>query len=98
MTPHSDSTLGQRGGNASMAGTVDVKEFAGITSDSRKVKAGYLFAALTGSKTDGARFVRDAVARGAVAVLGAAAIAGEVTALGVRFIADDNPRARLAKL
>ena len=30
---------------------------------------GYLFAALSGSKTDGARFVADAVARGATAVL-----------------------------
>ena len=55
---------------------VGVKEFAGITSDSRKVKPGYLFAALTGSKTDGARFVKDAVARGAVAVLGAPAHGG----------------------
>ena len=47
-------------------------DFTGLTSDSRKVKPGYLFAALAGSKTDGARFVADAVARGAVAVLGAA--------------------------
>ena len=46
-----------------------VKDFSGITSDSRKVKPGYLFAALAGANTDGARFVKDAVARGAVAVL-----------------------------
>jgi UDP-N-acetylmuramoyl-L-alanyl-D-glutamate--2,6-diaminopimelate ligase len=76
---------------------VGVKEFAGITSDSRKVKPGYLFAALTGSKTDGARFVKDAVARGAIAVLGAPAIADAVAAAGVRFIADENPRAGLAQ-
>jgi len=74
-----------------------VKEFSGITSDSRKVKPGYLFAALTGSKTDGAKFVKDAVTRGAVAVLGAPAMASEVAALGVRFIADENPRAGLAR-
>jgi UDP-N-acetylmuramoyl-L-alanyl-D-glutamate--2,6-diaminopimelate ligase len=80
-----------------------VTEFArlgltGLASDSRKVKPGYLFAALAGSKTDGARFVKDAVARGAVAVLGAPALADDVAALGVRFIADENPRAGLAHL
>ncbi len=69
----------------------------GLASDSRKVKPGYLFAALTGTKTDGARFVKDAVARGAVAVLGAPAIADDVAALGVRFIPDENPRAGLAR-
>ena len=95
MTPHSGTIVGHTTRNAAMVG---VKEFAGITSDSRKVKPGYLFAALTGSKTDGARFVKDAVARGAVAVLGAPAMADEVSALGVRFIADENPRAGLAQL
>jgi UDP-N-acetylmuramoyl-L-alanyl-D-glutamate--2,6-diaminopimelate ligase len=74
-----------------------LKEFSGLTSDSRKVKPGYLFAALAGSKTDGARFVKDAVARGAVAVLGRADLAPEVAALGVRFIEDANPRAGLAR-
>jgi UDP-N-acetylmuramoyl-L-alanyl-D-glutamate--2,6-diaminopimelate ligase len=74
-----------------------VKDFTGLTSDSRKVKPGYLFAALAGSKTDGAKFVKDAVARGAVAVLGTPMIADDVAALGVRFIADENPRAGLAR-
>ncbi len=74
-----------------------VKDFTGLTSDSRKVKPGYLFAALAGSKTDGARFLKDAVSRGAVAVLGAPALAADVAALGVRFIAEDNPRAGLAR-
>ena len=68
----------------------------GLASDSRKVKPGYLFAALAGTKTDGARFVKDAVARGAVAVMGPPALAGDVAALGVRFIAEENPRAGLA--
>jgi UDP-N-acetylmuramoyl-L-alanyl-D-glutamate--2,6-diaminopimelate ligase len=49
-----------------------VKDFTGIdTSDSRKVKPGYLFARLAGSKDRWrAHFVKDAVARGAVAVMG----------------------------
>ncbi|HTC83999.1 MAG TPA: UDP-N-acetylmuramoyl-L-alanyl-D-glutamate--2,6-diaminopimelate ligase [Rhizomicrobium sp.] len=69
----------------------------GLASDSRKVKPGYLFAALSGTKTDGARFVKDAVARGAVAVMGPPSLAGDVAALGVRFIPEDNPRAGLAR-
>jgi UDP-N-acetylmuramoyl-L-alanyl-D-glutamate--2,6-diaminopimelate ligase len=69
----------------------------GLTSDSRKVKPGYLFAALSGSKTDGAKFVKDAVGRGAVAVLGAPALQADVSALGVRFIPDANPRLGLAR-
>ena len=93
MTPYSDSMLGHKARNTAMLG---VKEFTGLTSDSRKVKPGYLFAALAGSKTDGAKFVKDAVTRGAVAVLGAPAMAVEVAALGVRFIPDENPRAGLA--
>ena len=69
----------------------------GLASDSRKVKPGYLFAALAGTKTDGARFVKDAVARGAVAVMGAPALTDEVAALGVPFIPEENPRAALAR-
>src|SRR3954470_11388070 len=98
MTPHSDSKLGPRGGNAAMLGMNDFAGLGltGLASDSRKVRPGYLFAALTGTKTDGARFVKDAVTRGAVAVLGAPALESEVAALGVRFIPEENPRAGLA--
>jgi UDP-N-acetylmuramoyl-L-alanyl-D-glutamate--2,6-diaminopimelate ligase len=53
MTPHSESNVGKGGGNATMS---RVKDFTGLTSDSRKVRPGYLFAALSGSKTDGAHF------------------------------------------
>ena len=41
----------------------------GLTADSRAVKPGYLFAALPGSRTDGARYIADALARGAAAIL-----------------------------
>ena len=40
-----------------------------MTADSRAVKQGYLFAALPGSKVDGARFAAQAVRSGAVAIL-----------------------------
>src|SRR4026208_2159205 len=36
----------------------------GLTADSRAVKPGYLFAALPGSRTDGADYTADASARG----------------------------------
>ena len=44
-------------------------EITGVTADSRKVKPGFLFAALPGSKADGTSFAQKAVEAGAVAVL-----------------------------
>ena len=41
----------------------------GLTADSRRVTPGALFAALTGTKADGAAFIADAVEKGAVAIL-----------------------------
>jgi UDP-N-acetylmuramoyl-L-alanyl-D-glutamate--2,6-diaminopimelate ligase len=85
MTPQSDASVG-----------LMIRDFSGLTSDSRKVAPGYLFAALSGAKTDGARFLKDAVSRGASAVLGAPELADQAAALGVHFIPADNPRAALA--
>ena len=45
-------------------------EIRRVTQDSRSVAAGDLFVAIRGEKFDGARFVADAIARGAVAVVG----------------------------
>ena len=73
-------------------------EFSGLAADSRQVEPGFLFAALKGAKTDGGRFIEEAVRRGAVAVLGAPELAPQVRKLGVRFIADTNPRLRLARM
>jgi len=44
-------------------------EITGVTADSRKVKPGFLFAALPGSKADGAVFAQKAVEAGAAAVI-----------------------------
>ncbi len=79
-------------------GRQDDPEIRGIAVDSRAVEPGYLFAALPGLATDGRRFVGEAVARGAVAVL-----APEGTILpdglpGVALVTDANPRRRLALL
>ncbi|HEX4302985.1 MAG TPA: UDP-N-acetylmuramoyl-L-alanyl-D-glutamate--2,6-diaminopimelate ligase [Rhizomicrobium sp.] len=76
---------------------MQASDFTGLASDSREVKPGYLFAALPGTKANGAEFVKDAVARGAVAVLGRPDVAPAAAALGVPFIADENPRLGLAR-
>jgi UDP-N-acetylmuramoyl-L-alanyl-D-glutamate--2,6-diaminopimelate ligase len=50
------------------AGGADV-EIGAVTDDSRRVQRGGLFVARSGSKTDGRRFVADALAHGAAAVV-----------------------------
>ena len=45
------------------------REIAGVTADSRSVKRGDLFVAIPGTKADGLRFVPQAIAAGAAAVL-----------------------------
>jgi UDP-N-acetylmuramoyl-L-alanyl-D-glutamate--2,6-diaminopimelate ligase len=74
-----------------------VTDFSGLASDSREVKPGYLFAALSGTKADGSQFIADAVKRGAKAVLARPEAGEAVKKLGVQFIADENPRRQLAK-
>ena len=71
------------------AGTIDV---SGLAMDSRVVKPGDLFFALSGSKTDGARFVDAAIAAGAVAVAGDHMPQG----LAVPSVTTANPRRALA--
>jgi UDP-N-acetylmuramoyl-L-alanyl-D-glutamate--2,6-diaminopimelate ligase len=44
---------------------------SGVTLDSRQVSAGFLFVAIRGMKMDGNRFVPDAIARGAAAIVSA---------------------------
>ncbi len=70
----------------------------GLTADSRQVAPGYLFAALPGHGIDGRRFIADAVARGAAAVL---ALPGTEWPAGVPprpLIEDAEPRRALARL
>ena len=47
----------------------ELPEISGITTDSRTVVPGVLYAAVRGSETDGHRFVADAARRGAVAAM-----------------------------
>jgi UDP-N-acetylmuramoyl-L-alanyl-D-glutamate--2,6-diaminopimelate ligase len=68
---------------------------AGLTADSREVRPGWLFAALRGSNADGSRFIADAVARGAAAVLCAEGTQSEVAAR-VPLLVSAEPRRALA--
>src|SRR5262245_41002034 len=64
---------------------------SGLTSDSRRVKPGHVFFALAGTRADGANFIKDAVAKGAGAVI----TAGRVEAQAP-VVQHANPRRLLA--
>jgi UDP-N-acetylmuramoyl-L-alanyl-D-glutamate--2,6-diaminopimelate ligase len=65
----------------------------GLAMDSRAVRPGDLFFAFAGTKTDGARFIDQAIASGAVAVAGEHPPQAN---LRVPFVATRNPRRALA--
>jgi UDP-N-acetylmuramoyl-L-alanyl-D-glutamate--2,6-diaminopimelate ligase len=52
-----------------IAGVAGALQISGVTADSREVQPGFLFAALPGVKSDGAEFLIDAKAKGAVAAI-----------------------------
>ena len=71
-------------------------EITGLTSDSREVRAGYLFAAFPGTKQDGRLFIEEAIKKGAVAIL-----APEGTVINSKTVVvleDKNPRRSFAKM
>lgn len=70
-------------------------EIGGLALDSRVVRAGDLFAAMPGTRTDGRRFLADARSAGAVAVLGDA---GVVAATDLPALVAEEPRAALARV
>jgi UDP-N-acetylmuramoyl-L-alanyl-D-glutamate--2,6-diaminopimelate ligase len=74
------------------AGGEDI-EIAGLTADSRKVKPGYLFAALAGVAAHGRDFVAQAKANGAVAVLSAGDLGADP---GMANVVASNPRSAFA--
>lgn len=72
-------------------------EITGVTCDSRRVGPGYVFAALPGSKTDGRRFIDDAVRQGAAAII-VPMDASDLPALDIPVIREFDPRHRYAQL
>lgn len=71
-------------------------EITGLTSDSREVRAGYLFAAFPGAKQDGRQFIDDAIKKGAVAIL--APEGTSVSSKTVVVLEGKNPRRCFAKM
>ena len=55
--------------NIQFTGTLDNREISAITYDSRKVKPGTLFVAISGMQADGHEFIPQAIENGAVAIL-----------------------------
>lgn len=71
---------------------------AGMSADSRKIKPGFLFAAIPGTVADGRQFIDDAIAKGATAILAPPDIKSEDVGSEVTLITDANPRRRLARM
>lgn len=69
-------------------------QISGVVLDNRQVQPGYLFVARKGNVTDGHLFIRDAIQRGASAVVGEQ----HLEALGVPYIRVDNSQEALAYL
>ena len=72
----------------------------GLAVDSRRVEAGFLFAAMPGTRVHGAEYIPDVLTRGAAAILtdaeGAALAAGALAASDAALIVAEDPRQALA--
>ncbi len=66
-----------------------------ITADSRRAAAGSAFFAIAGAKSDGSKFAKDAVARGAIAVIGEGQSPADLPAQ-VTYVRVDDVRRALA--
>jgi UDP-N-acetylmuramoyl-L-alanyl-D-glutamate--2,6-diaminopimelate ligase len=73
-------------------------QILGVTLDSRSVQPGDLYAALPGHQTHGARFVPQALAAGAVAVLTDRVGAKQLSGVNVPVVTVEEPRARLGQV
>ncbi|MEI6162154.1 MAG: UDP-N-acetylmuramoyl-L-alanyl-D-glutamate--2,6-diaminopimelate ligase, partial [Roseococcus sp.] len=71
-------------------------DIQGVTADSRAVRPGFLFAALPGSRSDGTRFIADAVAAGAAAILAPQGAAWPAEAPPRPFLQSPDARRALA--
>jgi len=72
-------------------------DITGLTADSREVQPGYIFAALPGVQFDGAKFIPQAIARGAAAILMSNTHDIEAS-WDIPLLQVDNPRSMLAKM
>ncbi|ODA69021.1 UDP-N-acetylmuramoyl-L-alanyl-D-glutamate--2,6-diaminopimelate ligase [Methyloligella halotolerans] len=82
------------GSDAALAEDVAGISILGLSADSRSVQSGFLFAALPGVKTDGSKFIGEAAARGAAAILAPRGAGADD--VGVPVIEVEEPRHTLA--
>jgi UDP-N-acetylmuramoyl-L-alanyl-D-glutamate--2,6-diaminopimelate ligase len=82
------------GGDAAPEPAAGEIAVSGLAVDSRHVAPGQVFFALAGAKTDGAKFIEQAIAKGAVAVVGEHA---PRTPIAVPFVRTGNARRALAR-
>lgn len=90
--PRAPRRLAELAHAAGLALHGDDREVTGLSADSRRVQPGSLFVAVPGTTADGAAFVADAVAAGAVAVCASEPVSGVPTLVAA------DPRAALADL
>ena len=88
--------MAEADGTVNLDPAIGALDISGLAADSRAVRPGFLFAALSGSRADGRTYIADARKRGAVALLARPEAAAD--AAGMAFIADANPRRRLARM
>ncbi len=77
-----------------LASALGARPVAGLTADSRKVRAGYVFFALAGARADGLAFAKAALDAGAIAVVSERAPADETAS---SFIIVPDARLALAE-
>ena len=68
----------------------------GIACDSRKVKSGYIFVAIQGVNQDGNKFIKQAIKRGAIAII--SQVTPKTLPGGITWISCKDSRASLAQL
>ncbi len=81
-----------------MSSGINIRDFTGLTSDSRKVVKGGLFAALKGQNSDGRDFANQALQKGAIAILTDMRGCPATWPQNLQIFQDPDPRACLARL
>lgn len=71
-------------------------EIEGLSEDSREIQPGYLFVAIPGQETDGHRYIKQAIEKGAVAIIGQ--IPNPGVPEQITYVQIDDPRSNLALL
>jgi UDP-N-acetylmuramoyl-L-alanyl-D-glutamate--2,6-diaminopimelate ligase len=77
-----------------LTGGAEAAQVTGFAIDHRKVAPGTIFGAFQGARVNGEDYIDEAIRSGAVAIVARPGLTVE----GAAYIADDNPRERLARL